>query len=143
MVHVLLLLLALSLSLGACQQREEKASSGAVTSEEVQRKVTDAMETAADYAKQEKDEYVAKVQKEMDETRRDIERLKSKGKTASAKTKAEIDRDIRAAEAKWNVAEEKLQQVKAASAESWKNLRSGMDKAVDDVKRFFSPNKKG
>jgi myosin heavy subunit len=144
MVRLLMLMLVgLSLSLGACEKREHKAESDNVSSKEVQQKVTEAMQTAADYAKQEKDDYVASVQKEMDEARQDIERLKAKAKTASAKAKVEIDRDIKAAEAKWEVAEQKLHELKAASIESWKNLRAGMDKAVGDVKQRFSKNKKG
>jgi hypothetical protein len=138
-----LMLVGLSLSLSACEKREHKAESDKVSSREVQQKVTDAMQTAADYAKQEKDDYVASVQKEMDEARQDIERLKAKAKTASAKAKVEIERDIKTAETKWQAAEQKLQELKAASVESWKSLRAGMDKAVEDVKQFFAKSRKG
>jgi len=141
MVRLLIpVVLGAALSLGAC---EKKASADKVSPAEVQEKVADAMQSAADYAKQEKDEYVAQVQKEMDEARQDIDRLKAKAKTAGTKAKAEIERDIKVAEAKWDVAEKKLRELKAAGVESWKHLRADMDKAVDDVKQFFSRSKKG
>jgi hypothetical protein len=144
MVRFLLAIsLTLPLLLGACQKREDKVAADKVTPQEVHEKVADAMSTAADYAKQEKDEYVAAAQKEMDEAKQDIERLKVRAKTAGAKAKIEIDRDIKAAEAKWQVAEGKLKELKAASVESWKSLRAGVDKAVDDMKQYFSKNKKG
>ncbi|HKQ30030.1 MAG TPA: hypothetical protein VJS66_01985 [Burkholderiales bacterium] len=139
MIRLLIsVVIGLSLALGACEKRQDK-----VTSTEVQQKVTDAMQTAADYAKQEKDDYVAQVQEDINAARQDIERLKVKAKTAGAKTKAEVERDIKAAEAKWEVAEQKLRELKAVGLESWKNLRADVDKAVDDAKQVFSKNKKG
>jgi hypothetical protein len=142
MVRVLMFaVFAMSFFLGACQKQDEKVSSDKVTPTEVQQKVTQAMDTAADYAKQEKDEYVAKAQKEMDDAKQDIERLKAKAKKASAKAKVGIDRDIKAAETKWTIAEQKLGELKAAGVESWKSMKAGVDKAVDDVKQFFARKK--
>jgi hypothetical protein len=122
-------------SLGACEDRP--AVTDTVSSKEVREKVADAMNTAADYAKQEKDQYVAQAQKDLDDAKMELAKLKSKAKNATAKGRAELDRDVEAAERKWKTAEEKLGELKAAGEESWKNFRTGVDNAVDDVKQFF------
>jgi len=132
------MVVGLSVSFAACQKQEPAK----VTPAEVKEKAAETAGAAADYAKQEKDEYVSKVQKEMDEIKADIAKLKTKAKTATAKAKAELDREIKMSEDKWKVAEQKVSELKSASADTWKNMKSGVDNAIEDLKQSWTKAKK-
>jgi hypothetical protein len=109
-----------------------------VTAHEVEKKVAEAAGTAADYAKQEKDEYVAQAQKAVDEARAKIDALKAEAKKARAGARRKARGQVETMEGRWRVAERKLGELKAASGEAWKDLRSGVDKAVADLKKASS-----
>lgn len=129
--YLLLMAMGLSVPVAGCQKQEPPK----VTAKEVEKKVAEAAGTAADYAKQEKDEYVARAQKSVDEAKAEIDKLKARAKKARAGAKAKLQRQIDAMEARWKLAERKLSELKSASGEAWKDLKSGVDKAVEDSKR--------
>ena len=131
--------LGLVIALAGCQKQEPAK----VTAGDVKEKVTEAAGTAADYAKQERDDYVGKIQKEMDEAKAELDKLKTKAKTATAKAKAKLDRDIKIADDKWRAAESRFNELKSASADAWKSLKAGVDKAVDELKRSFGKSTEG
>jgi Skp family chaperone for outer membrane proteins len=124
------------LAVGCTKQEPQK-----VSVKDVEKKVAEATGTAADYAKQEKDEYVAQTQKAVDEAKAETDKLKASAKNARAGAKRKLQRQIRGMERRWALAERKLSELKSASGEAWKDLRSGVDKAVEDLKR--SPAKNG
>ncbi|HEU4381908.1 MAG TPA: hypothetical protein VFR85_00285 [Anaeromyxobacteraceae bacterium] len=113
----------------------EKQESPKVTAGEVKEKVKDAAGAAAGYARQERDEYVARAQKAVDEGKAEIDKLRAETRQAGAGARNEAQRQLEAVEAKWKVAERKLHALKSAGGEAWKDLRSGVDEAVDDLKR--------
>lgn len=138
MVRVLsLVIVGLFAVLVACQKQEPAK----VTAKDVEEKTAAAAGTAADYAKQQKDEYIARAEKEIDAIKVDVAKLKTKAKTASAKAKQDLERDIKALDDKRDVAERKLAELKVASVGAWEKLKTGVDKAVDDLKQAFSKTK--
>ncbi len=124
------MILALSaLALGCEKQQPPK-----VTAREVEKKVAEAAGSAADYARQEKDEYVAGAERAVDEARARIDELKTKAGTASAGLKGKLRRQIQSMEARRRLAQRKLDELKSASGEAWKDLRTGVDEALQDLK---------
>lgn len=129
--YLLPMVMGLSALVAGCEKQEPPK----VTAKEVEKKAAEAAGTAADYAKQEKDEYVARAQKSVDEAKAEIDKLKARAKKARGGAKAKLQRQIDAMEARWKLAERKLSELKSASGEAWKDLKSGVDKAVEDSKR--------
>jgi chromosome segregation ATPase len=119
-----------------CEKHEPAAVAGKepTRGEEVEKKVAEAADAAADYAKQKKDEYVAWVQRAVDEARREIDKLRAEAAEARASAKRALERQIKSSERKLEVAERKLKELQSASGQAWKDLKSGVDRAVDDLK---------
>lgn len=139
MVRLLLLMLVgLSVSFAACQKREPAK----VTAEEVREKAAQAAGAATDYAKQEKEDYIGKVQKEMDELEAELDALKTEARKTTAKAKAKLDGEIKVSEDKWKTAERKFTELKSTGADAWESMKAGVDKAMDDLKQSFARNKK-
>lgn len=124
------MVMGLSLVIAGCRKQEPPK----VTAKDVEQKLAEAASTAADYARQEKDEYVARTQKAVDDAKAEIDKLKAGAKKARPGAKGKLQRQIRAMEGRWKLAERKLSQLKSASGEAWKDLKSGVDKAVEDLK---------
>jgi polyhydroxyalkanoate synthesis regulator phasin len=135
--YLLPMVLGLSVLILGCKKQEPPQ----VTAKEVEKKVAEATGAAADYAKREKDEYVARAQGAVDEAKAEIAELKARAKEARGGAKTKLERQIEAIEGRWKLAERKLGELKSATGEAWKDLRSGVDKAVEDVKH--SSAKKG
>ncbi len=123
--------MALSALISGCERQEPPK----VTAGEVEKKVEEAAGAAADYARQERDEYVARAQKAVDEGEAEIDTLKAEARKASAGARSKLERQIQAMEARWKVAERQLHDLKAAGGEAWKDLRSALDNAVEDLKQ--------
>jgi polyhydroxyalkanoate synthesis regulator phasin len=131
------MLMGLSVLVVGCKEREAPK----VTARDVEKKVAEATGAAADYARQEKDEYVARAQKAVDQARAEIDELKAGATKARAGAKERLQRQIEAMEGRWKLAARKLSELKSASGEAWKDLASGVDKAVEDLKQPSSARK--
>lgn len=130
-----LLPMAMGVSVLVAGCKKEEPPSGKVTASDVEKKAAETAGAAADYARQEKDEYVARAQKAVDEAAAEIDRLKAKAGHARAGAKVRLERKIDAMEARWKRAERKLAELKSAGGTAWKDLKAGVDKAIEDLKR--------
>src|SRR5574342_1260025 len=130
--YLLPMAMGLSVLVAGCEKKEEGPSK--VTARDVERKAAEAGGAAADYARQEKDAYVARAQRAVDEGRAEVERLQAEARQGSAAVRGELERQIESMEARWKVAERRLGELKSASGEAWKDLRSGVDQAVEDLR---------
>ena len=129
--YLLPLVMGLSVLAGGCERQEPPK----VTPGDVERKAAEAAGAATDYARQEKEEYVARAQKAVDEARAEIATWRAEAGKARAGAKDRLQRQIDAMEARWKLAERKLGELRSASGEAWKDLRSGVDRAVEDLSR--------
>lgn len=134
--YLLPMVMGLSALIVGCKKQEPPK----VTAKEVEEKVAEATGAAADYAKQEKDEYVARAQRAVDEAKAEIDKLKAGATQARAGAKRKLQRQIEAMEGRWKLAERKLIELKSASGEAWKDLKSGVDRAVEDLKQSSAKN---
>lgn len=136
--YLLPMVMGLSGLVVGCEKHEQPT----ITAKDVEEKVAEATGAAADYAKQEKDQYVARAQKAVDEARAEIDELKAGATRTRAGAKGRLRRQIEAMEARWTLAERKLSELESASGEAWKDLASGVDKAVEDLKQPSSARKR-
>ncbi len=128
---ILPMIAGLSLLIAGCEKHEPTK----VSAKDVEKKMGEAGGAAVDYARQERDEYVARVQKAVDEASAKIDELKTRAKKAPANAKSKLKRQIKVMEGRWKVAERKLRELKSASSDAWKDLKSGVDRAIEDLKR--------
>lgn len=137
--YLLPMVMGVAMLVVGCKEQEPPR----VTAKDVEKKVAEATAAAADYAKQEKDEYVARVQKPVDEAKAEIDKLKAGATEARAGAKRQLRRQIEAMETRWKLAERKLSELKSASGEAWKDLKSGVDQAVEDLRHSSAEKSPG
>jgi len=81
-----------------------------------------------------KKDYQGKVHKELREISVKIRHLKNQAAKAGDKLKADMDRDIKKLEAQKKGADRKLVELERSTGDAWKDLRKGLDQAVEDLK---------
>lgn len=113
-----------------------------VTSQEVKQNAAETADSTATYAEQERDKYIRQAHKEIDELRTDIDRLAAQARTARAEAKVKLDKDIKILNEKRDAAAKKLSELQSANAGAWQQLKSGMDRTIEDLKQSFAKARK-
>jgi TolA-binding protein len=137
MDRILILSIAAIALAAGCDQPAPTTPSRTVTSDDVRRDAGHAVDTAAEFAKQTKDEYQSKLDSRLAELDEEIVMLREKG--SQLKDDAKVRWEIKQAEleTKREAARIKLAEVKASSAEAWKDLQKGAQSAWDELDKAF------
>jgi uncharacterized coiled-coil DUF342 family protein len=80
-----------------------------------------------------KEAYEKKVEAQMAEWKSEIDKMKAKADKADADAKIAYYKEIDALRSKQKAAQEKLEELKAAGGDAWKDLKSGIDLALDSM----------
>jgi hypothetical protein len=81
--------------------------------------------------------YQDKIEAQLKEWQIGIEKLKVKAEKATADTKIDYQKTLDQLAAQQAVAQEKLDELKASSADNWETLKSEMDQAMDKLQTDF------
>lgn len=134
MNHLLLpVLLGLALTVTAAEKTEESVPRR-TDSADVRKEAGEFIDAATAKARQERDEFVGKAQKEMAELNKDMAELRKKAKKLGGEAKASLDRQIRNLEQELKAAEQKLADLKVATGAKWEELKAGVSGAIDRLK---------
>lgn len=128
-------MIAVSIGVIACQERQPIKTTDAEAPAQM-------AVAAAARVQQEKQEFIVRIQNDVDQVRADIEDLLGRTKTASAKNRIRLERDIRALREKWRLADHRLSEAKVASVDAWKEMKSGIEKMVRELKQSSARMKK-
>jgi chromosome segregation ATPase len=120
-----------------CEQKPPDRTRGKVTSEDVRRDAGQAVNTAAEYSQQTKEEFQKKLESQLNELDAKIAKLHEKGRDLKDKAKANWDQKMAELETKRKAATAKLDEVGHASAEAWKDVQNGAQSAYDDLDKAF------
>jgi len=85
----------------------------------------------------EKDSYLKKADRELQEWSAKVDALEKKSEKAGAKTRVELDRAMRSLREKVAAARKELTHLQDSGDSGWKSLRRGTDEAIGDVKRAY------
>lgn len=135
----LALILALAITASAAEKTENAVQPN-TGSTDVRKETGEAVDAVAAKARQERDEFVGKAQKEMAELNNKLAELKHKAAKLSGKAKARMDRQISEMEPDLKAAEQKLADLKSAASEKWDELKSGVSTALRRVKHTIQKN---
>ncbi len=121
--------------LGACSENKEPDKK--VTGEQLKKEVQEVGSAAVTYTKEKAEEYQKQMEAKIEEYEGKIKdysnRLKDKGADAKASAQKELDKLKGVQEA----TKKKLSELKSSSGEAWKDLKKGMEKSMDELKRAF------
>lgn len=135
-------LLGLALNVFAAEKREEGVPPR-TGSADVRKEAGEAVDAATAKARQERDEFVVKAQKEMAELNKKMTELRHKAKKLGGEAKAKLDRQIQDLEPELKAAEQKLADLKSATAEKWAELKTGVSGAIDRLKQSMQKTREG
>jgi chromosome segregation ATPase len=126
----------------ACgDQKEAEKSKTEVTSADVKKEAKEAMETAKTYAQQQKEEYLQQIEAKMKEYDREMQELLAKAQSGATdlkeESKAQFDQSMEELRNKKEAAAKKLNEINSESGEAWKDIKSGMESAMDELSKAF------
>jgi LPS O-antigen subunit length determinant protein (WzzB/FepE family) len=127
------LILAVVFAASGCEQKSVDRPSGKVTSEDVRRDAGQAINTAAEYSAQTKEEFQKRLDTRLKELDTEIAKLQEKGRDLKDDAKANWDRKMADLETKRDAARAKLGEVGRSSAEAWKDVQKGAQSAWDEL----------
>jgi TolA-binding protein len=137
-------ILAGFVALPGCEQKPSDRAPGKVTSDDVRRDAGQAVNTAAEFSKQTKEEFQKSLENRLKELDAQIAKLREKGRDLKDDAKVNFDRKMADLEAKRDAASAKLAEVGHSTAEAWKDVQKGaqsawdeLDKAVRDASHEF------
>ncbi|HEX9883036.1 MAG TPA: hypothetical protein VGA79_03635 [Desulfobaccales bacterium] len=81
-----------------------------------------------------KEAYQEKLEAQLKEWSAKLNELKAKADKATADAKIKMYREIDNLKAKKDVAQQKLDEIKAAGAEKWESLKAASEKTMEDLK---------
>jgi Skp family chaperone for outer membrane proteins len=134
---VLLLILVGLLTAGGCDSKPAETKPGEVTSEDVRQDAGKAVETAAEFSQQTKEEFQKKLNLRLKELDAEIAKLREKGSDLKDEAKANWDKKMADLETKREAAGAKLKEISHSSAEAWKDIQKGAQAAWDDLDKAF------
>lgn len=85
-----------------------------------------------------KDQYVKDFQAKVDEYQVKIDELKTKAETASGTVKDELNQKIDMLTAKQEEAKGRIEEIKAAGADTWDNVKAGADTILTDLEKLYN-----
>jgi uncharacterized coiled-coil protein SlyX len=106
-----------------------------VTLGNVEKAANQAFDTAKNYAFQHKAEYEKKLKGLVHNLDDRIEDLEDQAANASATAKKKLDREIQELRQKRGVLEQRLSRLESATAQTWEDIRTGVNNAITDVQR--------
>ena len=136
---LLLVLLGVSLMVSACEKKEEYVLPK--TAESAKQESATASMPATDQAKQMRNEFVGKMQQDMDEMNAKLGEIKTKAQTLTGEAKVKIDQQIQNLEQEQKTAGQKFDALKSATGEKWTEMKSGVSDAVDRLKQSIQKAK--
>jgi TolA-binding protein len=133
-----MLILAGLFALSGCQEKSADQTPGKVTPEDVRRDAGKAVNTAAEYSEQAKEEFQKKLEAQLNELDAKIAKLREKGLDLKDEAKVKWDQKMADLEKKRSAARAELDKVGHSSAEAWKDVQKGASSAWDELDKAFS-----
>ena len=108
-----------------------------VTSQDVQRDVGQAVDTAAEFSQQTKEEFQNRLTARLKDLDAEIAKLREKGRELKDQAKEDWNRKMSDLETKREAARAKLAEIGESSAEAWKDVQKGAQSAWEDLDKAF------
>ena len=132
-----MLMLAVLFAALGCERNPADRTRGKVTPEDVRRDAGQAVNTAAEYSQQTKEEFQKKLEIQLTELDAKIAKLHEKGSDLKGEAKVKWDQKMADLKKKQEAARAELTEVGHSSAEAWKDVQKGATSAWDELDKSF------
>ena len=113
----------------------------AATAEEVKQKTNEAVSTASEYTKEQKDKFQADMRMKLDNMKKDISKMKHDASKKSAAAKQDLREEITKLEKKESDMKQSLAKLEKSSGKAWDEMKEGMSKSWDDLSNSYESAK--
>jgi TolA-binding protein len=120
-------------AVAGCEPQASPPPSEKVTPADLRQDADKLGETAAQFARQTKEEFQQKLDARLKDLDSEIATLREKGRELKDESKVKWDQKMADLEVKREAARAKLGEVTNSSAEAWKDVRKGAQSAWDDL----------
>ena len=129
----LILLFCFAFALTACGKKEPSnlPNLPQLAPGEVKLEGKEIVSSLAEQSKRERDAFVSKTQKDMDQFTARVAALKKRALEATGESKSKLEQKIQKLEQEQKSAEGKLAELKSAIGEKWKELKAGVIEVMD------------
>lgn len=124
-------------SVMGCEQKSGDSTPKKVTSEDVRRDAGQAINTAAEFSQQTKDEFQKSLEARLQALDAKIGKLREKGRDLKDQAKTDWDQKMADLATKREAARAKLAEIGQSSAEAWKDVQKGAQSAWDELDKAF------
>lgn len=106
----------------------------AASSEKVSKETGEAVDAAAEYAKENKEEFARKMRANLASIEADIAGLKNRAGAAAGDARDKLNKQIADLEKKRDEMKKRLDKFSASGDRAWKSLKGGIERAWSEVK---------
>ncbi len=128
-----------ALCIAACGKTESPRQKATV--QDVKKNAQELATSVTDLAQQTKEAFVAKAESDLADMNGRIAELKSRADKAQGDAKAKLDLAVAQLERQRQAATEKLNAVKDASGDAWKDMSAGFASAWEEMKKAYDTAK--
>ena len=132
-----MLMLAGLFASSGCEQKPADRTPGKVTPEDVRRDAGQAINTAAEYSQQAKEEFQKKLETQLNDLDAKIATLREKGSDLKGEAKVKWDQKMADLKKKQEAARAELAKVGDSSAAAWKDVQKGAQSSWDELDKAF------
>lgn len=134
MKYLLTLVLPLMIFFTACESETDNSTDSAdIKREKIEEEVKDVKTAVEKYSEAQKDEIISKYKGKLNEADKEIEALKERIAGAAEEEKEELKTSLTKLKANYMALNNRIKELENDSGEAWEKLKSGGEKAFNDL----------
>lgn len=118
----------------ACDNKDINNPTPRTDRKELQQEIQSSAADVLEKARQERDEFIAKTQEELQEIDKETVALKRRLQNLSGEAESELKEEFVELQEERDAAQQKLDELKTQTAEKWQILRTGVSAAIAELK---------
>lgn len=130
-----------ALLIAGCEPRTEQEgryeAPPEIKTEEVEREVGQAVDATKRYAAENKDEFVAAMDRKLEQLDDEIDRLGEKAENLAGEAKVEAKQALDNLRVQRAKLDKSLQELKDSSRETWSDVKSGFESAMNELEKSY------
>ncbi|MCA9414530.1 MAG: hypothetical protein KC944_25170, partial [Candidatus Omnitrophica bacterium] len=110
---------------------------GKTTGEDVKKEVSEAYETAKDYAAEKRDEMQAKISKQYEQLKGEVQKMQVKASQASDESVEKLNMQKEKLKQQLDDLQPQIEKMKEAGKEAWSDLANGVQETLDEIQKGY------
>jgi DNA-binding transcriptional regulator GbsR (MarR family) len=136
-ILAIMLLLALGALPGCGEKEQSESKSATVSKEDVKKDAKQAYDATKVYTQEQMQVFREQTETRLAEYKKEIDQLEAKAEKLEKDAKAKAEQQLTALRQKQDDVSKKLKDLSSSSGNAWKQLKSGVDTAMEDLDNTY------